>query len=145
EAHGALAAVSDDDTEADSRAWHRSLTSPGADEDVAAELERSATRAQERGGHLACAGLLERSAALSPNAGRAALRLLAAAGAYLGAGHLDRARALLERGRRHLEDPTARAAALRIEGAIRFAEGRGADTPRLLFEAAQILRGHGRE
>src|SRR5262249_49074991 len=33
EAHGALAEACDSDVEADTRAWHRSLTTPGADEE----------------------------------------------------------------------------------------------------------------
>src|SRR5262249_10925840 len=37
-------------------------------------------------------------------------------------------------------DPGPRAQALRMEGAIRFADGRGGDTPSLLFDAAMGLR-----
>jgi hypothetical protein len=33
-----------------------------------------------------------------------------------------------------------RATAMRLEGALRFADGRGGDTPSLLFEAAMALR-----
>ena len=138
--HRALAEVTDAALDPDRRAWHLAAAATRPDEDVASELERSAGRAQERGGLAAAAAFLERSAELTPDPQLQALRRLSAAGADLAVGANGRAQGLLDQAAPHLVDSGARAQALRMEGKIRFADGRGGGTASLLLEAAMALR-----
>ena len=140
DAHRALAEVTNRETDPDRRAWHLSAAAIGPDVAVADELERSAGRAKERGGVAAAAVFLERSAHFTPDPMCQALRCLRAADAYLEAGAHEEARNLLKSASRRLDDPVARAQAMRLDAAIRFAEGRGGETPTLFLHAAQALR-----
>ncbi|MET9341615.1 AAA family ATPase [Nonomuraea sp. NPDC003804] len=77
QAHLALAGTLHE--QPDRRAWHRAAATAGADEGVAAELDRAADRARHRGGVAAAIAALEQAARLSEGQDRKAHRLLSAA------------------------------------------------------------------
>jgi DNA-binding CsgD family transcriptional regulator len=137
--HRALAEVTDPETDPDRRAWHRAQATPGPDEDVAGELERSADRAQARGGMAAAAAFLERAATLTPEPGRRAERLLAAARAKCDAGALDAALGLLVAVEAGPRDVLRTAKVEHLRGQIAVVQRRGSDGARLLLSAARRL------
>ena len=137
--HRALAEVTDLQIDPDRRAWHRAQAAPGPDEDVAAELERSASRAQARGGLAAAAAFLERAAMLTPEPGRRAQRLLAAAQAKRDAGALDAALGLLVAVEAGPLDALQTAEVEHLRGEIALDQRRGTDAAQLLLSAARRL------
>jgi len=137
--HRALAQVTDPKTDPDRRAWHRAHATPGPDEDVAAELERSAGRAQARGGLAAAAAFLERAALLTPDPARRARRLLAAARAKRGAGALDAALGLLVALEAEPLDALSAAEVEHLRGLIALVQRGPSDAARLLLSAARRL------
>ena len=136
--HGALAEVTDPQADPDRRAWHRAQAAVGPDEEVAAELERSAGRAQARGGM--AAAFLQRSVTLTADPARHAERILAAAQASMQAGAFAKALDLLAIPEGGLLDKFTRARLDLLRGHIAFASGLGSDAPaRLLLQAARQL------
>jgi DNA-binding CsgD family transcriptional regulator len=139
QAHQALAEVIDPIRDPDRRAWHRAEATARPDEEVAAELQRSAQRAQARGGVAAAAAFLERSVALTVDAGARSVRALAAAEARNQAGGFDRALELVAIAEAGLRDEIQRAQAERLRGLITFARSGGRDGGSHLLRAADAL------
>ena len=139
EAHRVLAEATAAAADPDRQAWHRAQAAAGPDEDVAAELERSAGRAQARGGLAAAAAFLERATLLTADPARRAGRTLAAAQASLQAGAFGRALELLAMAEAGPLDELQGARADLLRGQIAFASGPGSDAPMLLLKAARRL------
>jgi DNA-binding CsgD family transcriptional regulator len=137
--HRALAEATDAETDPDRRAWHVAAAAVGPDEQAALGLERSAERAQARGGLAAAAAFLQRAVALTGDPARRADRALAAAQASLGAGAFDVARGLLAAAEAGPLDELGRARVDLLQAEVAFAENRGSDAPLLLLEAARKL------
>jgi outer membrane PBP1 activator LpoA protein len=137
--HRALADATDPEVDPDRRAWHLAHATPGFDEDVASELERSAGRAQARGGLAAAAAFLERAAALTLEPSRRAQRALAAAQAKHQAGAPDAALGLLATAQAGPLDELQRARVDLLRAQIAFDMSRGRDAPPLLLNAARRL------
>jgi hypothetical protein len=135
--HRALADASDPELDPDRRAWHLAHATSGFDEDVASELERSAGRAQARGGLAAAAAFLERATELTPEPSRRAQRALAAAQAKHLAGAPDAAVRLLTIAESGPFDELQRARVDLVRAQIAFVVSRGRDAPSLLLKAAK--------
>jgi DNA-binding CsgD family transcriptional regulator len=137
EIHAALAEVTDPASDPDRLAWHRAAATAALDEGVATELERSAGRAQARGGLSAAAAFLERAMLLTPDPGRRAVRAIAAAEAKHQAGAPDVAAELLVMAEAGPLEELARARISLLRGQMAFSAGNSSDTPRLLIDAAR--------
>jgi DNA-binding CsgD family transcriptional regulator/tetratricopeptide (TPR) repeat protein len=139
EAHGALAEVTDPRLDPDRRAWHRAQAAPGPDEDVAAELERSADRARARGGLAAAAAFLKRAATLTLDPSLRAGRALAAAQAEVHAGAYDPSRDLLAMAGAGPLTSSQLATVDLVRAQLAFLTSRGSDAPSLFLKAARSL------
>ncbi len=137
--HGALAEATDPATDPDRRSWHQGQAAPGPDEAIASELERSAGRAQARGGLASGAAFLDRAATLTPDPAQRAGRALAAAQASHHAGAPDRAIALLDLAEAGPCDPVQQAQVDLLRAQVSFTMTRGGDSVSLLLNAARRL------
>ncbi len=137
--HQALAEATDPHLDPDRRAWHRAQAAPGPDEEVAAELERSASRAKARGGMAAAASFLKMAATLTLDPAQRAGRALAAAQAKIQAGVFDVARDLLALAETGPLSDFQQAEADLVRAQIAFVARRGSDAPLLLLKAAKRL------
>jgi len=139
ELHGALAQVTDPQVDPDRRAWHRAQAATGPDEDVAAELEHSAGRAQTRGGLAAAAAFLERAALLTPEPDRRAQRMAAAAQATREAGAPEAALGLVALAASGPAEELRTARLEYLRGQIADDQRRSSDAARLLLSVARHL------
>jgi DNA-binding CsgD family transcriptional regulator len=137
--HRALAEATNAEIDPDRRAWHLAESTAGPDEEVAAELERSAGRAGARGGLAAAGAFLERAVALTPGSPRRAKRALAAAQAKVQAGAFDDASGLLSVAEAGPLDELGRAQVDLLRAQVALAQNRGSDAPPLLLRAARRL------
>jgi DNA-binding CsgD family transcriptional regulator len=140
ETHRALAEETDPVLDPDRRAWHRAQAAQKPDEEVAAELEESAARAQARGGYAAAAAFLSRATELTPEESQRSGRALAAAQAKLQAGALDDALRLVATAEAGFLSESEQARAGLLRGQIAFLATRSGDAATLLLKAAERLR-----
>ena len=140
EAHRALAEATDPGSDPDRRAWHRAHAAVEPDEAVALELERSAERAQSRGGRAAAAAFLRRATELTPEPARRGVRAIAAARASFEAGGPDAALELLGAAELCPLDGLQRAWVARLRAQVVFARRRGGDAVPPLLDAARLLQ-----
>src|SRR5262245_9810495 len=137
--HRALAEATDARLDPDRRAGHRAQAATAPDEDVAAELERSAGRAQARGGLAAAAAFLQRAAALTLDPAQRAARALAAAQAEIQTGGFDAAQDLLAMAEAEPLSDLDQARADLVPAQLAYVTNRGNDAAPLLLKAAARL------
>jgi DNA-binding CsgD family transcriptional regulator len=137
--HLALAEATDHELDPDRRAWHLAAAASGPDEEVAIELERSAGRAQARGGLAAAAAVLGRAVALTSDATQRSSRALAGAQLSLEAGGFDEARRLMAVAEAGPLDELQRARLDLLRAEAAYSESRGSAAPALLVRAAKTL------
>jgi DNA-binding CsgD family transcriptional regulator len=137
--HSALAKATDPSLDPDRRAWHRAQAAVGPDEQVADELELSASRAQRRGGMAAAAAFLARATALTPDGDVRAGRAVDAAAVALEAADVERAQQLLGAADLDRLDVVHRAKLERLRAAIMLVRpGTGDPVPTLLAAGGRL-------
>lgn len=136
-AHAALAEATDPATDPDRRVWHLAEANPGPDDELAAQLERSAEQARARGGLAAAAAFLESAALHTLDPAHRVGRALAAASTKFQAGAFDAALELLAVAESGPLDEIQQASIDLLRGALAFATNRGGDAPLLLLTAAK--------
>ncbi|MEU4556943.1 AAA family ATPase [Actinoplanes sp. NPDC023936] len=137
--HDALAVATDPLVDPERRAWHAAQAAAEPDEQLADELERLANRARSRGGLAASGAFLEQAAALTPDTGSQARRLLAAARARHECGDFGRALRLVAAAEATVQDPVLQARAQVVRARVAFDRGRDEPAVRGLIAAARAI------
>jgi DNA-binding CsgD family transcriptional regulator len=137
--HRALAEATDAEIDPDRRAWHRARAAVGPDEEVAAELERSAGRAQARGGMAAAAAFLRRAVELTEDPAQRVERAVGAADASFQSGAFDDVLGLLAIAQAEALDGFQRARVDLLLARLAWASGLGGDACPRLLQAARRL------
>jgi DNA-binding CsgD family transcriptional regulator/tetratricopeptide (TPR) repeat protein len=139
--HRALAAATDAHSDPDRRAWHAANAAAGPDDAVAAELEISADRAQNRGGIAAAAAFLERATVLTMDPQLRGSRAIAAAQAKREAAAPDAAYGLLAIAESAPLTALQRAQVARMRAQMDFVRSRAgaSDAPTVGDASAQLL------
>ncbi len=137
--HHALATSTDAQADPDRRAWHLARATVEPNPDIAAELERSADRAQRRGGLAAAAAFLTRAMELTPDLVNRSRRALDAAFAHVQAGAFDNARRLLAIANRGPIEDGQRAKSELLGAQLILVSTRGNDAAGPLLAAARRL------
>jgi DNA-binding CsgD family transcriptional regulator len=137
--HLALAEATDRNADPDGRAWHLASATAGPDEQAACELERSAGRAQDRGGLAAAAAFLRRAVTLTKEPARRVDRALAAAQASFQAGQFDTALGLVAMAEAGPLNEFQHALIDWLRANVAFGAGRWSDALQLLHSAARRL------
>src|SRR5262249_58177901 len=134
--HRALAGALHGPANSDRRAWHLASAAIAPDEEVAAELERTAGEAGARGGYAAAAAAYERAVQLGTDPRALTRRLTAAAEASAEIGDFDRSRSLAARAAAQSTDPVVQARLANVRARADVAEGQLRTAHRLLLEGA---------
>lgn len=123
----------------DRRAWHLATATTEPDEAVAAELERTALRAERRGGAMAVSAAYDRAGRLSVDPELKARRIAKAALAAYDAGKPDRAARLAVEVTSLTSDPRTIADATLLRGQIEYERTSPEADATLACEAARLI------
>lgn len=138
-AHRALADALGGEADRDRRTWHLAAAAVGPDADIADALEEAANGADRRGAFGTAATALERSAELTADTDRRAIRFANAAERAWRANQHDRAALLLDRSRSLATSPATRGRVEYLRGMAQLAAGMSTDAYRIVRDAAEDL------
>jgi DNA-binding CsgD family transcriptional regulator/tetratricopeptide (TPR) repeat protein len=142
-AHQALAAVHgrrEGPAPAERRAFHLAAATPGADEEVAAQVTAAARSAAARNNHVTALALLERAARLSPTGPARTRRLLEAALTAQTAGSVADATPLLDLALLETDDPELITAARHLQCRVQMWSGQPTEARDELLHLADRTR-----